>query len=174
MCSIKNSISNFNFTPSELVKNALSFSLGLASIPLNVIVHEWGHAIAAKILLDGCHTAIHYRGLALMDTRFSIKKHPDMNSNIKVLISAAGPIAENIAILSALHFFNSKYTPIVVLPHLAHLVFNAVLPIFTKTSNDFNLVLAEGGPFAYLATLEFAMVPVALILYKLYPNFFAS
>lgn len=152
----------------KIVPAVVSLAVGVTALPLAVILHENGHLYAARLLGNGeCDPQIHYRGFALMDSCVSMGgcrfSHQD-----DALVSAAGPLADVIAMTAALYLFKSKYTPVALSPQLLHTAFIALAPL-AGLSTDYTRILSKGGELAYAAALGISSVPFALS-WRLYQN----
>lgn len=153
-----------------IFKGSLAWGLGCATIPLNIITHEWGHAITAKMLINNCIPKMNYLGGALLDTVVSFEgcTIPKMAN---AGIAAGGPLAEIIAVSAILRYSKSKYTSIALLPHVAHIIFESLSPIYC-TRGDYPEILSDGGSAAYALTLAASIIPLALSIHSLKSSFF--
>jgi hypothetical protein len=145
----------------------LSLGIGVATIPLNVIIHEYGHANVGKFFDENCNPIIDWRGPLLMESGVPYNCNISLNTFL-----LGGPLAEAIAILAVLRFSKSKYTPIALLPHIAHLTIHSLLPILGK-GGDYRSVY-KTGPIPYSIAVAASLVPLALSILSLKRSFFSS
>lgn len=175
---ITNNLSLFEFEKQKLINVAkktflplLSLGISVATIPLNVIIHEYGHAVAGKFFGENCNPIMLWRAPYLMGSGVLLKDC-NLSRYSNLATDLAGPLAETIAILAILHFSKSKYTPIALLSHLAHLAINPLGPLLGK-DGDYRNIYNEGFiPYSivYAATLA----PLALSILSLKRSFFSS
>jgi hypothetical protein len=90
----------------------------------------------------------------------------------KLATKLGGPLAETIAILTVLHFSKSKYTPVALLPHIAHLTMHSLGPIL-GIGGDYQPIY-ETGPIPYSIAVAASLVPLALSILSLKRSFFNS
>lgn len=137
----------------------LSLGLGVATLPLNVIIHEWGHALADKFLNENCNPVINWKGLCLMDSYVSIDGC-SFSLHSKIASDLAGPLIETIAVLAILCFSKSRYAHIALLPHIVHISANSLGPILGE-SGDY-LSIYKVGLIPYSIVVAVSLTPLAL------------
>ena len=163
---ITNNLSLFEFGKQKLINVAkktftplLSLGIGVATIPLNVIIHEYGHALAGKFFDENCNPIMHWNGPYFMGSSVSFGGC-NLSGYSDLAIGLGGPLAETIAILAVLRFSKSKYTPIALLPHIAHITLLSLQPILFG-GGDYAQIL-EVGPIPYSIAVAASLVPLAL------------
>lgn len=148
----------------------LSLGIGVATMPLNVIIHEYGHAIAGKFFSENCNPIMHWEGPYLMDSGVSFEGC-GLSGYTDLAVDLAGPLAETIAILAVLRFSKSKYTPIALLPHIAHITLLSLSPILFG-GGDYAQALRV-SPVSYSLAVAVSLTPLALSILSLKRSFFS-
>lgn len=153
----------------------LSLGIGVATIPLNIIIHEYGHAFAGKFFDENCTPIMTWSPylinscVSLRGCNYSLWSNTWSNTAIDL----AGPLAETIAILAVLAFSKSKYTPIALLPHTAHITYVSLMPMLPVYRGDYYSIYSA-GPAPYSLAVAVSLMPLTLSILSLNRSFFSS
>jgi hypothetical protein len=150
----------------QFVKSTVALGLGIAATPINELVRVCAAVSTLKILSHGyCPVNINYMGLPLVGNSFSIKLSKECLTSLSTrsLCTAvvASPVAEIISVLAILRFSKSKYTPIFLLPQIAHIGYTSLSPLF-RDGGTYGQLLRYGGSIPYAIALASAMSTVVL------------
>lgn len=155
----------------SIINGVFSLVAGFLLIPTNVIIHEIGHYIPAKLLCKASDVQIIFRGFAAIDsyvTRSSCEGEL-LNQNIAALtVAASGPLVETIAIYATAKLIGGRNAAIASLPHLVHIVSEVALPLLGSTRGDFVKIRHYGGSYAFSIFFALNMFVASSLIFQIF------
>lgn len=155
----------------------------LALFYFSSIIHEYSHAAAAHLLYEDAQVAINTEfGMPTSITYFPDGELSSLGNRLgssisKSFVAAAGPIMEEISYLGVISCFRTKRTLNSTFILSLTLVDQALTAFYfgksfcsssSEHSNDFCIILREGGTVAYVAVATTCLAVVAFLGYKNY------